>query len=161
MFLHFCAWLQQNSIILALDNSVWFSALLEICHYTGFFLLVGTIAIVDLRIMGVAAKRQEVTALGEQMFPLMWTGLIFSFASGFLMFAGDATDFALASVFHIKVGVIVLAMLLGIVVQWNVPRWGQMQSIPISAKLLALVSLVLWIGAILASVEVPAISGVG
>ena len=77
------------------------------------------------------------------------------------MFAGDATDFALASVFHIKVGVIVLAVLFGIVVQWNVPKWGAMPSIPASAKILAFISLVLWIGAILASVEVPAISGVG
>jgi uncharacterized membrane protein len=161
MFLHFCAWLQQNPLVLWVDNSVVLSAVLEICHYTGFFLLVGTVAIVDLRIMGIAGKRQDVTALGKQMFPLMWTGLIFAFVSGFLMFAGDATDFALASVFHIKVGVIVLAMVLGIIVQWNVPKWGQMPSIPASAKVLAFVSLVLWIGAILAAVEVPAISGVG
>ena len=73
MFLHFCAWLQQNSFVLWVDNSVVLSALLEICHYTGFFLLVGTIAIVDLRIIGVAAERQDVSALGKQMFPLMWT----------------------------------------------------------------------------------------
>jgi hypothetical protein len=161
MLLHFCAWLQQNSVIIALDNSVVLSALLEILHYTGFFLLVGTIAIVDLRLIGVAGRGQDVTALGKQMFPWMWTGLIFAFVSGFLMFAGDATDFALASVFHIKVGVILLAVVFGIIVQWNVPKWGQMPFIPASAKLLAFISLVLWIGAILAAVEVPAISGVG
>lgn len=161
MFLHFCTWLQHNSIILALDNSVVLYALLAILHYTGFFLLVGTIAIVDLRIIGVAGRGQDVTSLGKQLFPWMWTGLIFAFISGFLMFAGDATDFALASVFQIKVGVILLAILFGVIVQWNVPKWGAMPSIPASAKLLAIVSLVLWIGAILAAVEVPALSGVG
>jgi hypothetical protein len=77
------------------------------------------------------------------------------------MFSGDAADFYLASVFRIKIAVILLAVIFGIIVQWNAPKWGRLPSIPVSAKLLAFISLVLWIGAILASVEVPAISGVG
>jgi hypothetical protein len=77
------------------------------------------------------------------------------------MFSGDAADFYLASVFRIKLAVILLAVIFGIIVQWSVPKWGRLPSIPASAKVLAVISLVLWIGAILASVEVPAISGVG
>ncbi len=76
-------------------------------------------------------------------------------------FQGDAADFYLASVFRIKIAVILLAVIFGIIVQWGARKWGQLPTVPVSAKILAFVSLVLWIGAILASVEVPAISGVG
>ncbi|HET7842319.1 MAG TPA: hypothetical protein VFM21_11965 [Terriglobia bacterium] len=159
--LHFCAWLQNNSLLVAINNSIVLSAIMEVAHYAGFFLLVGTIAIVDLRVLGIAGRRQNVGTLGAQLFPWMWVGLTFAFLSGFVMFSGDAADFYLASVFRIKIAVILLAVIFGIIVQWNTPKWGQLPSLPVSAKLLALISLVLWIGAILASVEVPAISGVG
>ena len=161
MLLHLCAWLQNNSLIVAINNSVVLSAMTEIAHYAGFFLLVGTIAIVDLRVLGLAARRQSVTSVGEQLFPWMWVGLAFAFVSGFIMFSGDAADFFMASVFRVKIAVILVAVIFGIMVQWNVPKWGRLSSIPPSAKLLAFVSLALWIGAILTSVEVPAISGVG
>jgi hypothetical protein len=159
--LHLCAWLQNNSLLVAINNSIVLSAMMEVAHYAGFFLLVGTIAIVDLRVLGVAGKRQNVATLGAQLFPWMWVGLASAFLSGFVMFSGDAADFYLASVFRIKLAVILLAVIFGIIVQWSVPKWGRLPSIPASAKVLAVISLVLWIGAILASVEVPAISGVG
>ncbi len=159
--LHFCAWLQNNSLLVAFNSSIVLSAMMEVAHYAGFFLLVGTIAIVDLRVLGVAGRGQNVGTLGAQLFPWMWVGLASAFLSGFVMFSGDAADFYLASVFRMKIAVVLLAVIFGIIVQWNAPKWGQLPSIPVSAKILALVSLVLWIGAILASVEVPAISGVG
>ena len=159
--LHFCAWLQNNSLLIAINSSIVLSAIMEVAHYAGFFLLVGTIAIVDLRVLGIAGRGQNVATLGAELFPWMWVGLVFAFLSGFVMFSGDAADFYLASVFRIKIAVILLAVIFGIIVQWNARKWGQLPSIPASAKLLALISLVLWIGAILASVEVPAISGVG
>lgn len=159
--LHFCAWLQNNSLLVAINNSIVLSAMMEVAHYAGFFLLVGSIAIVDLRVLGIAARGQNVRTLGAQLFPWMWVGLASAFLSGFVMFSGDAADFYLASVFRIKIAVILLAVIFGIIVQLGARKWGQLPSIPVSAKILALVSLVLWIGAILASVEVPAISGVG
>ena len=161
LLIHFCALLEHNSIIVALSDSVVFYELLELLHFTGFFLLVGTIAILDLRAMGVASRKQGLAALAEQLFPWMWLGLLLAFASGFLMFAGDATDFALASLFRVKLLIIALAVIVGLIVQWNAARWGRMEAIPFGAKLLAFVSLLLWVSAILAAVEVPALSGVG
>ena len=159
--LHFCAWLQNNSLLVAINSSTVLSAMMEVAHYAGFFLLVGTIAIVDLRVLGIAGRGQNVGTLGAQLFPWMWVGFASAFLSGFVMFSGDAADFYLASVFRIKIAVILLAIIFGIIVQLSTPKWGQLPSIPVGAKVLAFISLVLWIGAILASVEVPAISGVG
>ena len=144
-----------------MNTSAWMSAVLEVIHYFSFFVVVGAIAIVDLRIMGVAARKQSATRLAEQAFPWIWTGLAFAVLSGFVMFAGQATDYLHNSIFHRKLLVILLAVILGAWVQRNVSKWEQSPSVPAWAKVVALVSLALWVGAILMGVDVPAITGVG
>jgi hypothetical protein len=57
--------------------------------------------------------------------------------------------------------VILAAVVFGIIVQWRVPAWDKLPAMPIGARLLAAVSLLLWVGAILAGNEVPALSGLG
>jgi hypothetical protein len=158
---HFCEALQQNSWIIALNSSIVISSLFELCHYAGFFLVVGSTALVDLRVLGVAGRSQTATAMSEQLFPWMWTGLIFASVSGFLMFAGDATDFYGASLFRVKMLVLLAALAAGIFVQWQVPRWDRRPTMPLGAKSVALVSLLLWVATILAALEVSAINGVG
>jgi uncharacterized membrane protein YbaN (DUF454 family) len=54
-----------------------------------------------------------------------------------------------------------LAIIANIIVQQKVRSWNQLPAIPAFAKLIAVVSIVLWVGAILAGVEVPALTGVG
>jgi uncharacterized membrane protein len=159
--MRFCHWLSQTWFIAWITNSVVMSTIVELTHYFSLFLLVGSIVIVDLRIMGLAARRRSPTQLADDLFPLMWTGLALNFLSGFLLFAGDAPTFWVNWVFHIKLTVVLIAVIFGIIVQWNVRRWDRPSGIPIGAKLLAFVSLALWIGSILAAVEVPALTSVG
>jgi Family of unknown function (DUF6644) len=159
--LHFCEWLEKNPWIAAIDSSIAISLVLEILHYSGFFLLVGSTVIVDLRVMGLAARRRSPIDVANQLFPWMWTGLSMAVFSGFFMFAGDAVDFYGAITFRIKILVVLVALVFGLIVRRQVPRWSQLGSIPFAAKMVAFASLVLWVGAILVSVEVPAISGVG
>jgi uncharacterized membrane protein len=159
--MHFCTWLQHTTFISWVSNSVAIATFIEVLHYFSLFLLVGSIALVDLRIMGVAARKRKATELARDLFPVMWTGLALNSISGFLLFAGDARTFYTNWAFHIKLTVILVAVIFGIIVQANVKKWDRPTGIPVSAKLLAFVSLALWIGSILAAVEVPALTGVG
>jgi hypothetical protein len=159
--LHFCEWLEKNPWIMALDSNVVLSLVFEICHYSGFFLLVGTSVVLDLRLMGIAAKGEPLPQFARQLRPWLWTGLVMVVISGFFMFAGDAVDFYGADTFRVKLLVVLVAVLFGIFVYSKAAAWGEQPSIALGAKFLALLSLVLWIGSILISVEVPAISGVG
>jgi len=160
--MRFCNWLEHTPFIVWVSNSVIASTIVELTHYFSLFLLVGSIVVVDLRIMGLAARKRSATQLADELFPWMWTGLALNFLSGFLLFAGDAKTFYVNWVFHIKLTVILIAVVFGIFVQWGVRRWDRPPaSMPIGAKLLAFVSLALWIGSILAAVEVPALTSVG
>jgi uncharacterized membrane protein len=161
MLQHFFEQLQANSWIVAMNTSAWMSAVLEVVHYFSFFVVVGMIAIVDLRIMGVAGRKQSAAQLAEQAFPWIWTGLCFAVFSGFVMFAGQATEYLHNSIFHRKLLVILLATVFGAWVQHSVSKWDRSPGVPARAKIVAFVSLALWLGAILMGVDVPAITGVG
>ena len=153
--------LQDNSIVVTLNSVGWMAATLEIVHYFGMFVLVGSIAIVDLRVIGWAGQQQSATKLARRLFPWMWLGLALNFLSGFVMFAGIAASYIPDPTFRMKMWVIFAAVVFGIVVQWQVPAWDKLPTMPLWAKVFAAVSLLLWVAAILAGNEVPAISGLG
>src|SRR5690348_6250855 len=89
MMIRICEWLEQVRWIVALNSSATSAVIVELIHYLSFFLLVGTIVFVDLRILGVAARKQSLAAIAEQLFPLTWLGLLFVTLSGFVLFAGE------------------------------------------------------------------------
>jgi hypothetical protein len=151
-----CEWLEQIPWIVTITNSAVLISLVWLVHYIGFFLLVGTTAFVDLRILGAAARNQKLAPLAGQLFPFAWTGMGLVIVSGFIMFAGQATTFYPTAVFRIKMGIVLLAFIFGVVVQRKSAVWGRAPSVPAAAKWLAFASLALWIGAILAGLEVPA-----
>lgn len=165
MMLRVCQWLEQVPWIVAVNSSTSGAVVVELIHYLSFFLLVGTIVFVDLRVLGIAGRNQSVTAIAEQLFPLAWLGLVFATLSGFILFAGDATAFFRADVFQFKILVIFVAVIAGLLVQWQVSRRAESPTTSanrtVILRLLAVASLVLWIGAILASLEVAALTGLG
>ncbi len=161
MLLHICRWLQENSFIAAMNGTAWSAAATEIVHYFSMFILVGAMVIVDLRVLGLVARRVDATLLAHRLFPWMWISLALNFLSGFIMFAGSATAYYRNDIFYDKVGVVLLAIVANIIVQQRIRTWNQLPVMPVWAKLLAAASISLWIGAIVAGVEVPALTGVG
>ena len=125
------------------------------------FSCVGTIVLLDLRILGVADRNQALPVLAEQLRPLTWIGFGAVAVSGFLLFAVEAGDFAAVTPFRVKMLVIALAVVSALAIEWSLPKWDRAPAIPVTAKVLALISILLWLGAILVSVEIPALTGLG
>lgn len=161
MLLHLCRWLQDNSFVAAINGTSWTAAALEIVHYFSMFILVGSMVIVDLRVLGLVGRRQDATELAGRLFPWIWISFALNFLSGFLMFAGSAASYYRNDIFYDKIVVVVVAVVANIIVQQRVRSWNRLPAMPAVAKVLAAVSIVLWIAAIIAGVEVPALTGVG
>lgn len=161
MLLHLCRWMQVNSFIVAINGTAWTAAILEIVHYFSMFILVGSMVIMDLRVLGLLGLGQNAKQLADKLFPWIWISLGFNFLSGFLMFAGSAVAYYRNDIFYDKVGVVLLAIAASLIVQRKVRNWNELPAMPAAAKFIAVLSIGLWIGAIIAGVEVPALTGVG
>jgi hypothetical protein len=118
-------------------------------------------AVVDLRVMGVAARKRNLSELAEQVYPWAWTGLVLACISGFFMFATAAGDWAPDPVFHWKLFMIAISIIFAIIVQVCVPKWAAAPEIPSWAKIVAAIALLLWIVTILSASEIPAMEGLG
>jgi hypothetical protein len=154
-------WLENSWWAKLIANSGVASAIVEVTHYFSIFLLVGSTAIVDLRLLGFAGRRETATELAERLFPTAWAGLGGAVLTGFIMFAGSARSYYNNGWFNFKLLVVLVAAIFGLVVQRSVPKWDQLPAAPTWGRFVALVSITLWIAAILVGVEVPALTGVG
>jgi hypothetical protein len=153
--------LEQTGWVVTLGSTGWLYNSVAVVHYLTMFWFIGSIAIVDLRIMGVAAKERNLAELGSQLLPWAWIGFTLSVIAGFLEFATAASDWAPDPVFHVKLAMIGVSVVFTILVQMGVKTWAQSPEIPSVAKVIALISLLLWIATIVTSSEIPALEGLG
>lgn len=159
--LSLCHWIDRSSFFMAMNSSTPMSVFLEVAHYFSLFMIVGSMALVDLRILGLAGTSQKLTDMSEDLLPWMWIGVVVNALSGVAMFTGEATAYYLSGPFRFKMLLVLVAIALGIFINQNAPKWGREATISTGVKIVALVSMVLWIVTILAGNEVPAISGTG
>jgi hypothetical protein len=159
-YLEFCGGIERYPFVVWFTNSLLASILIWLSHYFSLFLTIGSMVVLNLRVLGVAGRRQTITQIANVYSRWMWIGLAVLFVSGTMMAAGDSALFCTNGVFGIKLGLIVLAATSGVIIQRNARRWDQAPAVPMLAKTLALVSLILWVGTILAAVDIPALTNV-
>jgi uncharacterized protein DUF6644 len=159
-YLEFCGQIERYPVVVWFTNSLLASILIWLSHYFSLFLTIGSMVVLDLRVLGVAGRKQTITQIANVYSRWMWTGLAVLFVSGTMMAAGDSVLFCTNGVFGTKLVLIVLAATSGVIIQRSARRWDQAPTVPTAAKALALVSLILWVGTILAAVEIPALTNV-
>ena len=101
-----------------LNTNEWSFPLCEIFHIVGFALLIGTIFIVDLRLMGLGMKRQSSAQLVKDTAPWTLVGLVLIVITGPLIFFSQPDVYIYNSSFHYKMG----ALLTGLLLNWTIHR---------------------------------------
>jgi hypothetical protein len=119
-------------------------------HTFGLAIIVGTSAVIDLRLLGFGAHIPLKPL--KVLFPIMWGGFIVNALSGSLLLARAATTVGISGVFWTKMMLIALSL-------WVLARIKRTvfddesldaRPIPNDARVLACVSILLWAGAITA-----------
>ena len=153
--------LQHAEWVGVLATSRWLYGLVSVVHYSAMLFCVGTIALRDLRLLGFDNHTRTLSTFAEQLRPSMSVAFVAVVISGFLLFTVNAGNFAAATPFRFKMLVIVLAVMSTVAIEWKFAQWDRAPVMPLTARFVAVISIVLWLGAILVSVEVPALTGLG
>ncbi len=123
----------------------------EILHIMGFVLLVGSIAALDLRLLGIG-QTIAIQPLARLLLPLSRVGFIVAIAMGFLLFSADAAHVVGNPAFQAKL-LLIAAALVNVAIA-HVGPWRKLGTwqgeAPAGAKATALASLLLWLGALTA-----------
>ena len=94
--------LEKLPFAVAVRQSGWLFPTIESIHVLAVVLVVGTIAIVDLRLLGLPSREKAVRRLTAEVLPYTWTFFALAVVTGFLLFASSAATYAKAWPFQYK-----------------------------------------------------------
>jgi hypothetical protein len=126
----------------------WLFPVIQSVHLIGLTMLVGSICLVDLRLLGVG-KRQTVADLASGLAPWTKGGLLTVLVTGPIMFGSDLPRYLNNPAFLLKMGLFAVALAGNFTLHRRVLRDSN-SSNPSRQKLAAVLSLMLWSSVVLA-----------
>ncbi|MDP4535370.1 DUF2214 domain-containing protein [Alkalimonas collagenimarina] len=136
------SWLRQSGIGYPL---------LSTAHILGIALLLGSVLILDLRLLGIT-KSGALNVLAPLLNRFAACGLLLAMVTGSLLFSVQPAHYLANSAFLLKLTLLLLALLNVLLVHW-LPHWQALlngQAPTLFLKVTALLSLVLWLVILLA-----------
>ena len=133
------------------ENDLLFP-LVESVHVLSICLVVGSILVVDLRLLGLASINRPVSRVTNGILPLTWGAFAVAVASGSLLFISNATKYLVNGYFVAKMLLICVACLNMVVFHFisarDLPKWEKEKTLPFSARLAGGLSILLWVSVV-------------
>jgi hypothetical protein len=143
--------LEAMPLAVAMRQELWLYPAVEIAHIAGFVVLVGSITVVDLRLLGLG-RTLSVRALNRHVLPWSAAAFVLIVPAGLLMFTAHAADFVSNRAFQLKLALILCAGINAAMFHLNVYRsvdaWDRDVAPPAAARAHAALSLALWFSVI-------------
>ena len=134
-------WLTTTPWAKAMISAEWVFPAVQSLHFVGFALSIGTIVVVDLRLLGVGMNRQTAAELDAGLSGWTNAGIVVMLTTGLLMFSTDAVTYHYNPSFQFKMICLSAALLFHFTLFRYVVRHGTSR---VAARLAGGVSLVLW-----------------
>jgi hypothetical protein len=133
------------------ENDLLFP-LIESIHVLSICLVVGSIFVVDLRLLGLASIRRPVGRVINGVLPLTWSAFAMAVASGSLLFISNATKYLANGYFVAKLFLILAAGLnmaiFHAISARDLPRWENDTPPPLRARLAGGLSILIWVAVV-------------
>ncbi len=148
-----CQWLERTLIATRIRESLWVFPAIEITHLLAMIVFVSTVGALDLRLLGIASKRERVSQLAQRLLPWTFAGFFVMTLTGTLLFMSNAAKLYVNNpAFQIKMLLIVLAgvnaLAFHMTIYRRVASWDMSPVTPLAARLAGASSLLLWIGVV-------------
>ena len=152
------AWLTESQArelaVYLLGNVPGLPPIAQSLHILGIAVVMGSIVMVNLRFLGLAAPSQNVSDMINRLMPWTWCALAVNAVTGLLFVVARPNRYFYNPVVTWKFSCLVPAVLLAVVIYRMSKRepgyWERSAGRLLSARVMAAVSLVLWVGVVLA-----------
>jgi len=141
-------WLEHRPFAIAIAESTWLFPIVETTHVLALTVVVGSVAMMDLRLLGVGSKDRAASEVIAGSLPWAWSAFAVAFVAGSLMFSSKAATYYVNLPFRIKMVCLALAAVNMLVFHLFTARgmtaWDR-GTPPRAARVAAACSLMLWI----------------
>lgn len=154
--MNFDSWLtrlQETDVATAVRENGALFPWVEALHVLALTVVVGSIAIVDLRLLGWASRPRSVRKVLADVLPCTWAAFAFAVATGTLLFSSNALTYAHNSFFRAKVVILALlglnTLVFGRFTTRTLDAWDEAPRPPLRVRASGAISLALWIGVVI------------
>jgi hypothetical protein len=133
----------------AIAESSFYFPILECVHVAAISIVVGVIAVVDLRLLGLAWVARPIDELADELTASTWIAFVIALLSGGLMFITKAPEYVKNPMFQYKMALLLLAGLnmaaFHLFTYKTVAVWREHRLPIVTARLAGGASIALWI----------------
>jgi hypothetical protein len=145
----FLQWLQATPPAVFIHQTKWAFTAIELLHVVAISLVIGTIALVDLRLLGFGSSGRPFTELARKVLPTTWVAFGLAVIAGSLLFISQAPAYFENTTFRIKFLIMALAginmLIFELITMRGVQDWDVKPTPPPSARLAGAISLTCWV----------------
>jgi len=145
----FCEWVYNLPLAEAIRANELLFPWAESIHVLAITLVLGSIAVVDLRLLGVASRSRPVTRLIREVLPVTWVAFGIAVLTGATLFMSNAIEYSKNFPFQMKMGLMVLAGLNMLVFHFvtyrGVADWDEAAQTPFAARFAGGFSIAVWL----------------
>jgi hypothetical protein len=144
--------LEESGLAARIRDSVFLFPMIESTHVICLALVFGTIAIIDLRLLGIASAQRSFQRMASDILKWTWGAFALTALTGALMFITNAPVYYHNVFFRTKMLLLVLTGINTLFFELTAGRtiqgWDKAPSAPRAGKAVAALSLAMWIGII-------------
>src|SRR5580704_16324083 len=144
--------LEASGLATRIRDSLWLFPLIESTHVIGLTMVFGTIAIIDLRLLGIASTQRSFKRMASDILKWTWAAFALTALTGSLMFSTNARVYYHNFFFRTKMLLLVLSginmLFFELTAGRTIHRWDEARSAPPAGKAVAALSIALWISII-------------
>lgn len=137
--------LQYSAPLVAMRASPWLFPAIASVHLLGLAMLGGAVLVVDLRLLGLGLTNQSPAAIGRAAQPWLIGSICVMLPTGVLLFMCFATKYYYLSAFWLKVAALLIALVFTFTTRRRVVAAVNEHGISHQAKLVAALSIALWV----------------
>ena len=146
-------WIDGTDFAEYLRSSLWAFPAFETVHVIAIALVVGSIALVDLRLAGLAGRNRAISEVSHDMLPWTWVAFAIATIFGVLMFLGAPVKYVGIAFFDVKLLLIALAGINMLVFEYVTAKsksgWDRMPTPPTVVRLTGMLSLAFWVSVLI------------
>jgi len=144
--------IQGSTLGDTIAESTWMFPTLETIHVIFLVTVLGSIFVVDLRMLGWTSNKFAVTKIAKDTLPWTWGAFIGAAITGTLLWISKAADYMHNPYFLLKMATMALAglnMMYFHFMTWRtVEHWDKDATMPVAVKVAAALSIILWLGVV-------------
>jgi Family of unknown function (DUF6644) len=141
-------WLEHRPFAVFIAESTWLFPIVETLHVLALTVVVGSVAMMDLRLLGIRSRDRAASDVIASSLPWAWSAFAVAFIAGSLMFSSKAVSYYNNVPFRIKAVCLAFAafnmLVFHLFTARDMAQWDR-GTPPLAARVAAAISLTLWV----------------